>query len=797
MADFEIQDPKTGRKYRVTAPEGTTQQQALDHYRPLIESGQIPEAGGPPQDDSYLGRAAALVDPGPFIKGVGHFLGAAPQGVLGIPESIYQYAEHLPAAIAPPRPTGTIPDLLRRYRDWSDSTAAGQAGEVAGNIGAFIGGGELLDALGLASKVPFATWAARNPRTATTLSSAVQSATAQPVKGDDFWTERGEQFGLGAILGRILGRPVQRAAHEDVVAANKAAQEAHATTREQDERANQAAAAEAKRRYDEDVENTRRSNEAFAASAAEGTAADKAAIDARNKAAAEAHAQTVATEKEQHQALSEAQQAYHTGEREKAQTAARELSRRKDEAVDALGARREAKRDIPAQTTQGWWQRTGARIGESVPTDARADTGAHVQNAVAGRLNALTDRMNLDPDSAGLKDQLQTIRRATSDRLQKQNRGGFYTEEAQAAPPGRLYDVTGKLMPTTAGAPPPKVSGEWVNQVLNPLEKGPLTGPELTKYISRLGDKANDLATEARRTSPGNPERADLLAQADAYRQAQDTVIGHAAGGNAADKLALEQARQAYMMWGVGNDAAKASRGGVASPSQLIDMMTKRLGEARYKQALINPESPFHDELNWLQEQQRALAERLPSERQTRRSLGEAPDIPPARPTPIPGPRPRRAPTAEEPPPPRQPRIDNPPNPADYRPRVIPEERPPVDREPPTKPHYPHHNIRGAATGAGVASILASMGHPVGAGVAALHALDRLIGSGGASGGETSLENFLRTRLQNNPRLARAVRRSGGPVASTTQRNTSLKGTLEQAAKIPRYLNYYWPRGGQ
>jgi|SRR5215472_763104 len=783
MAKFDVTSPE-GKKFRITAPDGTSREDALAHFRSQME-------GSTPSENEQAGD----IPPSMWGQtGLG-FL----QGLAGPFEAGYQWLG------------GTLPKALTDFQNRADATVPGQVGEVMGNIPTFLLGGEALDALGVAGRIPgLARFIARNPRTATTLSTAAQSTIAQPSKAtnwEDFLKEKAEDAGLGAILGRLLGRPIQRAAHESATEANRAATEAHAQTREWDQQANEAARRAAEERTATDEENRLHANEIATRRAREGTAADiratraqnqvdRQAVEQQNAAAQAAHAQTVATEREQHQALSEAQQAYHTQQRQRAQAAADALRGRKQTALDARDAARTARRDIPAQTTTGWWQRTGARIGESVPTDAAADTGAHVQKAVGVRLNTLTDRMNLDPESAGLKDQLQEIRRQTSARLQKQNQGGFFSEEARTPLQGLVYDKEGALMPRTAGAPPPKVSGQWVDQVLNPLEKGPLTGRKLTEYISRLGDEANQLATRARAIAPGNPDRADLLAQADAYRQAQDTVIGHAAGSSE-DKLALERARQAYMMWGVGNDAAKASQGGVANPSQLIDRMVRRLGEARYKQALADPKSPFHDELNWLQQQRDALAVRSPTDREVTRPMGEAPPIPPTRPTPIPAPGARTPPreiplpSPRDPPPARQPIILGPEPP--HQPHVIPEEPPPTPRDVPARPNYPRRSIPSGLAQVGAGAAITPWHPLLGPGIT-LSGLRSLLRRSG--GDESSLEAFVRRALTDRPRAQRAARGGAAGTAATGQRDLpSKKELMRLPKKAADAIKWAWGSG--
>jgi hypothetical protein len=287
----------------------------------------------PAQDNSTLAQINRAIDPGPFLKGT-------LQGVLGIPEAIYQWGEQ--AGL--PRVPEAVRAPLRKLRDDADKTWGGVAGETVGNILGFAGGGEVADALGLASKVPsVVSRIASSPIT--------QSVIAQPTKAKDlpdFLTQKAEDAGLGWLFNRLfLKRPTQQAAHDITADANKTAIEKHA--------------------------------------------ADVAATKQANEAAQAAHQQTVATEQEQHKALSEAQEQFHQGERAKVDAATQALNQRTERALQQRSTQLQTRGDVPTNTTAQWWRRTGQMVGEDIPASAAPETGARVQKAVGDRLNEITD----------------------------------------------------------------------------------------------------------------------------------------------------------------------------------------------------------------------------------------------------------------------------------------------------------------------------------------------------------------------------------------------------------------------
>lgn len=270
------------------------------------------------------------------------------------------------------------------------------------------------------------------------------------------------------------------------------------------------------------------------------------------------------------------------------------------------------KEGIPKETTLRWYKETLDRIGlgDQAPTAVTPEAGARVQKLVGDRLNDIIGRMQLDHNDPAFTERLSTIRDEVMHELPESAQNKFYKVPPEEPESPLLVDQYGRpFSRRTRTGEPPKPSGDWVKTVIEPLEKGELKGRALTDYISRLGARAEELARSAR-TVPQD-QRAEMYAMSNAYRQVEDAVIGHAAG-SPEDKLALEQARKAYSMWSIGNDAGRAAQGGAMTPQQLIRTLSRRMGEARYKQALADAKHPDSALYNWVQRQQERLAEKPP-----------------------------------------------------------------------------------------------------------------------------------------------------------------------------------------
>ena len=201
-----------GTKRVVTAPEGTTAQQAWGYANEPRAVGQ--PGHQPPADFGST--------PLNFAAGVG-------QGLLDLPEGAAQLAEHIPYVGGAVR--AVIPNSLRdwakNYRQRAESTIAGEVGEFAGNVlPAF-----LQPELGIAragEAVPYIGKALGFG--GRVLERGTLPATVQPVDAskskDDFWDRKKLQAeigtGLGAagetvasLLGRIgRGGEAQRAAQQ-------------------------------------------------------------------------------------------------------------------------------------------------------------------------------------------------------------------------------------------------------------------------------------------------------------------------------------------------------------------------------------------------------------------------------------------------------------------------------------------------------------------------------------------------------------------------------------------------------
>lgn len=702
----------------------------FDPSKPYTTNQTTPD----PQPD-VLGtqRGGRSLDIMPVVRGARDFVEAIPQGVLGIPEALYQYGEHV---FGLPRP-GPWADPLRRYQQQSESTWPGFFGETAGNIGGFVAGGEVADALGLASKVPAVatrTWNMLSPAARHEISTIFQSQVAQPTQGDDFWTQKGESAFLAHLLGTVFGRASQQAQHDVATTTNKGLTEADRK--------------------------------------------DVAAIEQANKAAATAHTQTVKTEAEQHKALSEAQEQFHQQQRAQQQSAADALNQQREQDVAQRLSQRKAQIDtrneVPRQTTQGWWDRTLAQIGVKDPALTRAApaTGAKVRDIVGGRLNQIMQDMHLDPNDPAFTQHINEIRDEVLQNLPKDEKAGWFNKPPEPElNPLLVHPTTGQpLERTTRGVrekAPEEPSGTFYSTVMAPLSKEPMTGRALTNYVSRIGARAEQLAKEAAQT-PG-PRRTVLQAQADALRNIEDAVIGHAAG-TPEQKTALETARRAYFMWAIGNDAARAANNGVATPKQLISSMTRRMrGEARYEQAVNDPANPYHDTVNWLQGQNTAHTTPVPSAAEVRGTQTKAKPTLPAKPTPIPPPTPRAAASAQ--------------------PLPAPRSQVPV----PEAPRRPTRSYTGAAGHGALAGTMYALGHPLGALFETREALRSLLRRTPLPEGRT--EEWMRKQMTRHPRAAtRPIGATLGTAAAQAPRAVppKVQRGIEKAGSVLPHMFYKW-----
>lgn len=278
-----------------------------------------------------------------------------------------------------------------------------------------------------------------------------------------------------------------------------------------------------------------------------------------------------------------------------------------------------AKDEIPNQTSLRWYKETLDRIGlgDQAPTEVTPAASARVQKLVGDHRNEILNRMELTSSDPNFTEQIHDIRDTTMHDLPESAQNRFYKEPPEEDLPGLIINpVTGKpFARTTRGLSdkePPKPTGDWMKTVEEPLAKGNLKGRELSDYISRLGARAEELARQAR-TVPQD-QRAEMYAMSNAYRQVADAVVGHAAGDEK-DKLALEAANKAYTMWSIGNDAGTAAQGGVMTPRRLIQTASRRMGEARYKQAFDNPRHPDNAVLQHLEAQRKRMEAPLPQVR--------------------------------------------------------------------------------------------------------------------------------------------------------------------------------------
>ena len=176
MATYEITSPD-GRKFRVNAPEGASQDEVLSYARqnmPKADVAPDPTEGMSTFDKMAAGAGKAMVD---TARGIGQLTGFTSQQEI-------DDAKRLDAPLM--------------------NTGAGIAGNIGGNLATMIAPGALLGAVGRAASLPKLVSAASSflaPKTV--LGGAALGAAmsgAQPVASDE---SRGFNTALGGVVGGL------------------------------------------------------------------------------------------------------------------------------------------------------------------------------------------------------------------------------------------------------------------------------------------------------------------------------------------------------------------------------------------------------------------------------------------------------------------------------------------------------------------------------------------------------------------------------------------------------------------
>ena len=217
--------------------------------------------------------------------------------------------------------------------------------------------------------------------------------------------------------------------------------------------------------------------------------------------------------------------------------------------ADAADRARATQAAIPEDTTVQMYREAYKAAGlpeSSAPTTVSSASNAAVRKAIGGRLNQIRSQMSLD------------------------------TGEATSR------DLTSQIVSTTQELPLAYRDGwnrTFAKYVLQPIygKTGALTGKPLADYVSAIGDRAEQLAADARRAP--QPDRGPLLLQAQALRNIQQSIDQRAA--TSPEQLQqLQQANRGYMIWSIqtgGQDIGEAG-----TPRSYLKEWQRRQGKAGF-----------------------------------------------------------------------------------------------------------------------------------------------------------------------------------------------------------------------
>lgn len=600
---FTIEAPN-GEKYAVTAPPGTTREEAESYFR-----GKHP--------DLYGGDADLGPDPG-VVNDLARTLNQS--WILDPIEGGAQLAASIPvvgpalenAYKATPGSAATtrfLDDYKRRAtrNDWQRALRV--PADIFNPIMLGMGPESALTVKGQQIAPTIARkWQALPPTARTAAAaggaSVLQPSEQQPSFGEEMWKAATGVLG-GTLLGRILGGTEARTTAEATAKKTQAQLEQTKkfnakvdTLNEQRRVRNNKAQADYRQAQADALEEHRKEVDAAKAKHAgdvqkawdaQQSATDKwqkkkdKILEGHADAQAEqdaAHAAELAAAKKEHEAALAQQEKDHQAALAQAKT-------------EATARGKEAQEAVPGDTVRQWWREALKPTGDEkfAPTELSPEATAEVQGRIAARLNALRNKMIFQPT------------KTVSDRL------------------GAVKDATAKeLDPNDRG----KWEATYLDLVGQPLAgEREMTGKRLADYVSQIGKRAEDLVDAGR------------YAEARGLWRVQDVIEDQATAHDPALRRDLNNAKRGYQIWSIGNDAIKAKKGGQASPADIVGAWERRQGTARYGSD-TNPENVRLK--RWLETQRRAHQEPPPPtpEKVTRPPPAERREV--EKPAPIPTP---------------------------------------------------------------------------------------------------------------------------------------------------------------
>jgi hypothetical protein len=429
-----------GKKYRITAPKGTTKDQALQHFRE-----QHPDLSDQQQSD--IGPDPGVMEDLPR---------ALVQGWVEDPvTAIGQIAGHATGVSAPDWWNNFLADERARATRTPWQRAVRTGANILNPLYRFLPEVAVASRLGTVA-APIARGAMQG----------AEGAALQPVDDDqgggDFWRQKGIQTGVGALLGGWLGRVL--GGTEARTAAQQTADQATADLGKA-QAYNKAVKAGNEARRMRNIKNQENFQKAQAKAQDDYNKGVQAALEKhqgdRERARADLDKATDRWQKARDKAQSDynetlaAQEKEHQANVAKAQ---REASQRGKAAQEA----------VPGETSLAWWREALTPIGEAdrAPTELSPEAGAQVQTIIGGRLNQLRSQMTFQP-SAQIAKRLGAVKDATAKEIDPNDRGRW---EAT------YLDLIGQPL-----------AGERL-----------MTGRRLADYVSQIGKRAEDLVDAGR-----------------------------------------------------------------------------------------------------------------------------------------------------------------------------------------------------------------------------------------------------------------------------------------------------------
>jgi hypothetical protein len=197
--DYIVTGPD-GKPHRITAPDYMTPDQALGQARRKLDPNYMNPAPQAPPDMGGMppgGTASGTVDMGerPTLGQAGlEAAGGIAQGMLGDPpEEIGKFLEHMTGTKLAP---DVIRNKLKQWRDAANSTSAGQAGDVSGNILGFMA--DPFGAAGLIGKG--LRYAGRGVQAVEDAARAAPKAIEEGEQAIEGVFRRGEGFTTGKVV---------------------------------------------------------------------------------------------------------------------------------------------------------------------------------------------------------------------------------------------------------------------------------------------------------------------------------------------------------------------------------------------------------------------------------------------------------------------------------------------------------------------------------------------------------------------------------------------------------------------